>query len=299
MPFDDDELEKFKLAGKILSRVRESSKNWIKVGMPLVEIADRLEEGILELGGSLAFPANLSLNEFAAHYTPTMDDTTKFEKRDILKIDIGCHIDGYVADGAYTICFDTDKEDLAKATENAVSAALELATPGRLISEISESIENEIKALGFNPISNLSGHRLGRYIIHAEPSIPNVKIASSTRLEAGQVMAIEPFATSGKGQVIDTTNILILELADKKPTRNQEARRIISLAEKYAGLPFAQRWIERELKISKFKLHIALKELLDNEILHAYPALREISNAPVAQTEHTVIVTNPPIVTTK
>jgi methionyl aminopeptidase len=297
--FTDEEIENFLAAGKIISRVREATRSWIKPGMKLVDIAERIEEETRRAGGGIAFPANLSLNELAAHYTPTADDTTVVKDGDLLKVDVGCHVDGYVADTAYTLSFNTEMRDLVKASENALAAAIELATPGRLVSDLSAAIEEQIKALGFNPISNLSGHGLGQYIVHMEPSVPNINFTGSSRLEAGQAIAIEPFATPGKGRVVDTTQVLIFRVSNPKPVRNTDARKALAFAERFEGLPFAQRWLEKGLGFSKFKLHMAMKDLLDNEALHAYPALREITGSMVSQTEHSLIVADPPVVFTK
>ena len=298
-PFTDEEIEKFRQAGKIISQVREETKNWIKPGMKLSEIANRIEDETRKGGGEVAFPANLSLNELAAHYTPTKDDEIVVKDGDVMKVDVGCHVDGFVADTAYTLCLNPEYKDLVKASENALNAAIDLATPGRVISDLSAAIEEEIKALGFTPISNLTGHGLGKFVVHKDPAIPNVKFTTQNRLEEGQAIAIEPFATPGNGRVVDTTEVLIFRLTEPKPVRNPASRKIIAFVEGFQGLPFAQRWVEQGLDFSRFKIHLAMKELLDREILHGYPALREGSGGMVAQSEHSLIVSDPPIVFTK
>jgi methionine aminopeptidase len=81
--------------------------------------------------------------------------------------------------------------------------------------------------------------------------------------------------------------------------RNLDARKILAWSERTEGLPFAQRWVERDLKLSGFKVNVAFKELLDRGAIEAFPALREAKGQPVAQAEHTIIVGDKPIVTTR
>jgi methionyl aminopeptidase len=298
---DDEILKKYLRSGKIAASVRESSRAWAKPGVTLLELADKIEGAIIRSGAQLAFPVNLSLNEFAAHYTPSLDDKTVIKEGDLLKIDIGVHVDGWVADTAYTACFNPEYDFLVKAVEDALGAAIALCKPDVMISELSEAIENAIRATGAIPISNLTGHGLDKYDIHSEPPIPNIKIVSGQKLEAGQVIAIEPFATTpqGLGYVKDSGHMLIFRLAEPKPVRNQDARKILMWSERTEGLPFAQRWIERDLKMSGFKLNLAMKELLDRDSIEAFPALREAKGQPVAQAEHTIIVGDTPLVTTR
>jgi len=293
-------LQKYIQAGKIAASIRESAKGWAKPGITLLELADKIESAIARSGAQLAFPVNLSLNEFAAHYTPSLDDKTAIKKGDLLKIDIGVHIDGWIADTAITLNFNPQYDFLTKAVEEALASAIAVCKPGATVSDISAAIEDAIRSNGAQPISNLTGHGLEQYDIHSEPPIPNIRVISSHKLEADQVIAIEPFATTpeGIGHVKDSEHMLIFRLAEPKPVRNQDARKILAWAERTEGLPFAQRWVERDLKLSGFKLNLALKELLDRGAVEAFPALREARGQPVAQTEHTIVVGDSPLVIT-
>lgn len=296
---ESEVLQKYIAAGKIAASIRKSAREWAKPGVMLLELAEKIEGSVDRSGAQLAFPVNLSLNEFAAHYTPALADKTAIKQGDILKVDIGVHIDGFVADTALTLNFNPQYDFLVRAVEDALGAALELCKPGAAISDISEAIENAIRARGAVPISNLTGHGLDQYDIHAEPPIPNISVVSNQKLEAGQAIAIEPFATTpqGAGLVKDSEHLLIFRIAEPKPVRNADARKILAWAEGNP-LPFAQRWLERDLKLSGFKLSLAIKELLDRGALEAFPALREARGQPVAQAEHTVIVGDPPTITT-
>mgnify|MGYP000142963784 CR=1 FL=1 len=289
-------LEKYKEAGKIAARVREESKRIIKVGANILEIAEWIEKRIKELGGDIAFPPNISINNIAAHFTPNKNENIFVNENDVIKIDIGVHVDGYIGDTAYTICF-KDYFDLLKASEEALQEAIKIVSPGTKIKEIGEIIENTITKYGFKPVKNLTGHGLDRFNIHAEPQILNVKNSDEKELKDGDVIAIEPFATNGEGFVIDSNDIRIFSVTksiEEAKIRNSDAKYIFNFGFKRNGLPFAKRW----LSLPEIKFRIAAKELLSKEILYPYPILFEKKDCKISQFEHTIIVLDKPIVTT-
>ncbi len=283
-------------AGKIVGEVLAESENWIKPGAKLLDIANKIEQMIKEKGGSPAFPANLSLNALAAHYTPTYNDETVLTDVHVLKVDIGAHVDGFVADAARTFCFNSDYAKLTEASKKALEEAIKICKPGVLISDISDAIEDTIMSYGYKPIQNLTGHGVGQYIVHMEPTIPNIKHKSGKRLEEGMVIAIEPFATDGKGHVRDSQPVQIYRIYGMPVVRSQEARKLIDMSIEWMGLPFAERWVKME---SQFKIRLALKELRDRGALHEYAPLKEEADGMVSQHEHTVIIKDEPVVVTK
>src|SRR5215208_6820971 len=99
--------EYYQLAGRIASRVRENTRNKYLVGNTLFQICESIEADIVSRGGSPAFPVNVSLNEIAAHYTAEPVDQIIVNDGDVLKIDIGVHIHGYIADTAVTISYNS------------------------------------------------------------------------------------------------------------------------------------------------------------------------------------------------
>jgi len=164
-----------------------------------------------------------------------------------------------------------------------------------LISDISAVIEDTIIGYGYKPIQNLTGHGVGQYIVHMEPTIPNIKHKSGKILEEGMVIAIEPFATDGKGHVKDTQPVQIYRVYGMPSVRGPEARKLLDMSLEWMGLPFAERWVKME---SQFKIRLALKELRDRGALHEYAPLKEESNGFVSQHEHTVIIKDEPVVVT-
>ncbi|MDD5700123.1 MAG: type II methionyl aminopeptidase [Candidatus Nanoarchaeia archaeon] len=289
----DDNLDKSKVlkAGKIASEVRGWIKPQIKEGMLLIEIAEKIEKKITELGGKPAFPVNLSINDIAAHYTPSYDDKSK--AHGLLKVDFGVHIDGWVADNAFSVDFDDSSENkkLIEASEKALNNALELIKKrgdnNIKLSEIGQEIQNTIESYKATPIINLSGHSISHYDLHAGITIPNYDNESGEILEEG-ISAIEPFATFGNGKVYDGKPSGIYSLISERNVRNPTARKILDFViENYSTLPFCSRWIVKEFGQGAL---FGLKQLEDNGNLHQFSQLIEVSHRNVAQAEHTIFI---------
>jgi len=291
-------LECYLRAGKIASTVREKSRKWVVPGATLLEVAEKIEGEIVALGGELAFPVNISVNEVAAHYTPIDNDSKVFSAGDIVKIDIGVHVEGYIADTAASFYLGSDKKRIAlvNASAEALKNAISAIKPGVNISEISGIIEDTIRKNGFYPVANLTGHYLEQYEIHASPSIPNVRTGSKAVLREGDVIAIEPFATDGSGEVKDTGRAMIFSFLRDVFPRSDGARKIQAFAKKLNGLPFSSRSIKEPKGIMREN---GLRELVSLGGLHAYPPLKEVASGCISQAEHTVIVADKPIVTTE
>ncbi|MBS7639637.1 MAG: type II methionyl aminopeptidase [Candidatus Bathyarchaeia archaeon] len=291
-PLPDEVLEKYIRAGKIAARVREEAKRIVREGMKLLEICETIENMIRDLGGSPAFPCNISVNEVAAHYTSPPNDARVIPEGALVKVDVGVHIDGYIADTAATICFSPEYEDMIHAAERALEAALRIMRPGLMISRVSSEIQSVIERYGFKPISNLSGHEIGRYMIHAGKSIPNVSHLSIERIRSGGVYAIEPFITfkDAAGRVEDGPEKYIFRLVKTKTAlKSANAKSLLRfIEENFRTLPFAERWLKKRYASESYKT--ALSELLSSKCLMAYPVFIEVSRRPVAQAEHTVYV---------
>ncbi|MBA3750556.1 MAG: type II methionyl aminopeptidase, partial [Nitrosopumilus sp.] len=190
-------LENYILAGKIASTVRENARKKNHIDRTLFEICESIENEITSLGGMPAFPVNVSLNEIAAHYTAEPQDQINVKDTDVLKIDLGVHIDGYIADTAVTISYNSKYDQLINIAELSLSEAIKIAKINTKSSEIGKTIENRITHNNLKPIQNLSGHSLDQYIIHAGKSIPNIRtFGSSFSLVNNQAYAIEPFVTT-------------------------------------------------------------------------------------------------------
>jgi len=285
---DDNQIKSYRKAGKIASRIREWSRSLIQPGMKIIEIAEKIEEKIISLGGEIAFPVNICINNITAHYTPKFNDKITLERDDVVSVDMGVHINGYIADTAYTIDLSGEYERMLKANEEALKNAIDIIKPGVKVSEIGSIIQKTIHEYGFKPIENLTGHEIKQYDLHAGISIPNIEVPYKWEIEEGMVLALEPFATNGYGRVIESKRAEIFSLLENKPTRLREARLLLNEIEGRKKLPFAKRWFCK--KINPMKLSLILRDLVSNEILKEYPILHEKENGIVSQFEHTVIV---------
>ena len=279
--------EKILKAGKIAIEVKKYAREIIKKDMPLLEIAEKLEAKIEELGGKPGFPLNLSINEIAAHYTPSYDDKTL--AHGLLKVDMGVHVDGWVADTAISFDLEGSEENrkLIKAAEEALQNAIKVVKAGISTNEIGKEVQETIGSHGFSPIINLSGHSIEQYEVHAGVIIPNIDDKRKFILEKG-LYAIEPFATPGNGKVYDGPGSGIYQLISERNVRSPIAREILGfIIEEYKTLPFCSRWL-----VKKFgtKALLGLRELERNGNLHQYAQLIETSKKKVAQAEHTMIV---------
>ncbi|MBN2423054.1 type II methionyl aminopeptidase [Candidatus Woesearchaeota archaeon] len=294
--YSKEELDKFKKAGQIAAQARDYGASLIKIGASMLEVTEKIEAKIKELGGEFAFPPQISLNDIAAHYSAEPDDKIIFKKGDLAKLDVGVHIDGFIGDTAVTIDLGENK-DLVNASREAVENAISIIKPGITLGKIGRVIQDTIQKYGFSPVKNLSGHGVGEYVFHGRPSIPNFDTGDSTILEKGQVIAIEPFATPGHGMIYESGNANIFSQINQKPVRNIITRQILQEIRTYNSLPFTTRWLTK--KFNPFKVNFALRELLQKEIITSYPPLPERTHALVSQAEHTLIVDDPVIVTTK
>jgi methionyl aminopeptidase len=286
-----DNFENYVKAGKIASEVREFARTQDHTGRTLSEICNDVENEIIKKGGEPAFPVNVSLNDIAAHYTAEPNDLTVVKNTDVLKIDVGVHIDGYIADTAVTVSYDSKYQDLIDIAQRALDEAIGIARSNTRVSDIGKIIEKTITKYGCKPIQNLSGHSLERYTIHAGQSIPNIwTIGHSFNLSVNNVYAIEPFVTTkdGQGIVYEGKVKNIFGIASRKRTKDQRADEFLEyLWNKFKTLPFALRWVVKDYE-EKEALSL-LETLLKKKNVHAYPILVEGSNRIVVQAEHTII----------
>jgi len=292
MSFSKDELEKFREAGKVAAEVRKIMRKTVREGMRIIDVCENTEGLIRRLGGKPAFPCNVSINEIAAHYTSPPDDKGIIPKNSIVKVDIGTHVDGYVADTAVTICFNPEHDSMVAAAEDALKVAIETIHAGMFTSKLGSAVQKTIESHGFKPVSNLTGHQVGRYTVHAGRSLPNVVHISTTRVHEGEMYAVEPFVTpkEASGRVGNGREITIFRLKKHKSMQTTEAKQLLQYMEtEFHTLPFAERWLQNCPLKSRYKQ--AFAEIRRSNCLSEYPIFVEVSGKPVAQAEHTLRVT--------
>ena len=286
------QIEDYLKAGKIAGEVRENvrKKNW--VGSTLAEICEYVESEIIKRGAKCAFPVNTSLNEVAAHYTAEPNDPKTVSDADLVKIDLGAQVNGYIADTAVTVNYDPQYDSLVQAAENALQAAMSMIKVGVKSKDVGRKIQNTIMDMGFKPIANLSGHSLDQYTIHAGKTVPNMWTIGSFSFSENEAFACEPFVTTKNalGFVRNGKIKNIYALVSRKKTKDDEADKLQEyIWNNFNMLPFALRWIVKEWEEKEARK--MLDFLVKKKVVKAYAILVEANGKTVAQAEHTFIPT--------
>ncbi len=291
--FDSEALESFRKAGSIIAELRKEIPALVRPGKPVLKICDELEDKIRAMGGKPAFPVNVGINEVAAHYTSPPGDTLTIPQGSMVKVDFGVHVQGYLTDTSVTVYFDPKFEPMVKASSEALQNAIRAFRPTARMSEIGRIIQTTIERYGYRPIRNLTGHSIERYTIHAGKSVPNVpQLLNNGKILEGEVYAIEPFVTLARaeGAVTNDVNSYIHRFIKLKGAKNPDSKKVLEeIHQQYSTLPFAVRWLEK--KFSRQVAVSAVKELVRDKCVGSYPVLVEETRQPVAQSEHTVLVT--------
>ena len=284
MEFDD-----YIQAGKIAGEIRENVRRTDWIGKTVFEICEHVENEIRKRGAKCAFPVNTSINEVAAHYTAEPNDPITIKNDDLVKIDLGAQINGYIADTAVTVCYNAEFDSMVQTAELSLSNAMSMMKVGVKSSDVGRTIEKTIKQMGFLPIANLSGHSLDQYTIHAGKSVPNIWSIGSFRFSE-EAFACEPFVTTGEGLgfVHEGKIKNIFALSSRKKTKDKEADKMLDyIWQNFNLLPFALRWLTNEW--GEKEARNLLEILVKKKSVHAYPVLVEGNGQRVTQAEHTFI----------
>lgn len=282
--------ELLKKAGKIVAQVREETVKIIVEGAKFLDIINFAEDKIKELGGEVAW-VQLSPTTTAAHFCPTLDNNPVCTKGDLLKLDVGVHIEGNIADTAISVQIDTNEyDDLIQCSEEALEETLKLVKPGVMLRELGAKQTEIAEKYGYKIVRNLSGHSLGDYLVHSGLTVPTFDNNNETKLKEGDVIAIEPFITTGAGLIEEKGKAVVFMEVSGKPTRSTYGRKLLPYIKARNGLPFTENDLLKEF--SKVIVTIGLRDLVKDRILQPYAPLVEIANKPVAQTEHSCIVTS-------
>ena len=288
----DSELQYYIRAGKIAREALQFASELVnmKKHISIYELCEKVEKFIIDSGGKPAFPCNISINNVAAHYTSISPDDGNLPDHGIVKIDVGVHIDGYIADTAISIPLSKEYSDIVEVNKEILDCIIEKFRPGVKLGEIGSLVSKMAKQHGYKTISNLTGHLISRYSLHAGKHVPNVPQIISPRIEIGEIYAIEPFLTfqNGSGRVIDLPDIRIYSLIRIKKIKDENVEKIRKyIHENFDKLPFAPRWL-----YNKFGQNIIekLEYMRQKGVLRGYPVLVEERGAYVSQFEHTVVV---------
>ena len=284
-------LSKYFEAGRIVVKLKEEAKKIVDINVPLVDVCERLELLAFELGGRPAFPVNIGVNEITAHFTSPANDVRKIPENSIVKIDIGVHIEGYIADTAITLSFNQDYQDLIISAQDALQSGINAMRPGVKVSHVGAIIEKVITRFGYRPIRNLMGHRIERFNLHTGKSIPNISGIEGGTIEEGEIYAVEPFSTlqNAAGMVRDSNETVIFRYHKDRRLKSQDAMTLLEhIKKEHRFLPFASRWLRSKFSFPSFDN--IFEQLIKSRCIIPYRVLVEASGFPVSQAEHTVIV---------
>lgn len=290
--------EKLLRAGRIASEALAYTCELVKAGASLLTIAEQGEQYIRKLGGQPAFPINLSIDHHAAHYTPPLNDPTCVPEHALVKVDLGAHVDGYIADNARTVLVGDDDElrNLIVAAEAGLQAAIQTARSGLRVWTVSKAISAAIRKHQARPIENLTGHSIEAFNLHAGVSVPAIARSSdrftSPRLLKHMVVAIEPFATYSRYPQVDNLQPgHIFGFAVSRNPSSTELRSLFSqMKVRFVQLPFASRWMQD--LVEPDQIGPTLQRLEKERCIHSYPVLGLRDGSPIAQAEHTLIIEN-------
>lgn len=288
-------------AGKIVSKIRTDASKMIKEGCLVLDLVEYVESEILKQDAEIAFPCNVSINEIAAHYTSPANDKTVIHAGDLVKLDLGAMVNGCIADSAVTVMAEgniderftqdqiNENQELIEASAAGLEAAIATVRAGVELNKIGAAVHEAINDFDFNPIFNLMGHSLEQYNLHAGISVPNYDNNDTFKLDEGQAVAIEPFATTGIGHVNDAPGHYIYSYMANKPFRMKSTQKVLTyIQNNNQYVPFSGRWITD--KFGERRGGIALKQLSDAMAIYPYAPLKEKQDCFVSQKEHTLIV---------
>ena len=286
---DPESLKCVRRAGKIASECREWARAHIAPGVRVRDVLEGIEDKIRENDAHPAFPAQSSRNQVAAHYCSPPEDEMTYEEGDCVKVDIGVHVDGWVADTATSKDLSSDGrwEGLVQASADALAAAIATVEPGRPVGEVGAAIERTILAAGFEPVRNLTGHGIGRWKVHTAPQIPNYAERGRERLDAGMMLAIEPFACTGRGFIRERGKAEVFMMV--RPPRKAKGldKDLLRAIESWRGLPIARRYFR---EFERGLLDDTFQKLARQGSLMRYPPLVEADGVMVTQTEHSMYI---------
>mmetsp|Transcript_32225 Transcript_32225/g.73692 ORF Transcript_32225/g.73692 Transcript_32225/m.73692 type:complete len:500 (-) Transcript_32225:70-1569(-) len=300
--------EKIRRAAECHRQVRRYVQSYMRPGLTMIDICQRLERKTHELiaanGLTLdcgwGFPTGCSLNWVAAHYTPNYGDNTVLQHDDVCKLDFGVQVGGRIVDCAFTVAFNPKYDSIIAASKEGTNTGVREAGIDARFSEIGAAIQETIeshelelngKVLPVKAVRNLNGHSIAPYQIHGGKSVPITKNNESTIMEENEFYAIETFASSGKGYVVEDlecSHYMKIFDAPHMPLRVKSSKALLHAIEQNFGtLAFCRRWLD---DAGQTRHLMALKNLVDNDLVQPYPPLCDQKGSYVTQMEHTILL---------
>jgi methionyl aminopeptidase len=299
------DLELLKTLGALTKETRKEVSEMVKEGMAISEIINYVEHKIFSKGMLPSFPAMVSVNDMAAHYT-IYDEDYILQKGDVIKIDFGFSKNGFMTDNAFTIEIGTNKhQKLIETAKACLDKAMEVVDYGVSMGEIGGAVNEVAEKNGFNTIHNLTGHQIAQYDLHHGLCVPNIDNGDSRKVEENQQFAIEPFVTYGKPLIKAVRPSNILHVVGNKPLRDPIAKKVFDyIKEHFPKQPFSKRWLlSGEWRSDVFgdalekygegfdkrRVNYAVSLLKKYGVLYEYDELGTVDGEIVAQFEDCVV----------
>lgn len=265
-----DFLSDYRQAAETHRQVRQWAQRNIKPGQTLLEIANGIEDSARRLVGhdgltegdsliaGMGFPTGLNIDNVVAHYSPNAGCKSVLAASNVLKVDIGVHVGGRIVDSAFTMAFDPVYDNLLAAVKDATNTGVREAgidvrvgELGGYIQEAMESYECEIAGTvhPVRAIRNLCGHTILPYSIHGTKSVPFIRTNDMTKMEEGDVFAIETFGSTGIGRYVECGEVSHYALR-RNPRRTDfslsSTKSLLSTIKKnFSTIPFCRRYLDR------------------------------------------------------
>lgn len=308
-----DVVTKYKNAAEIANKALAAV---IPLAIPGAKIVDLCEKGdnlITELSGNVfknakkkiergvAFPTCISVNSTVCHFSPLQGDETVLAEGDMVKIDLGVHIDGFIAVVAHTLVLHAPDApitgraaDVLAAANTAAEVAIRLVRPGKKNKEVTEALQKVAAAYDCKVVEGVLSHQMKQFVIDANKVVLSVS-NTETRVdefefEENEVYSIDVVMSTGEGKprLLDERETSVYKRAiDRSYSLKMKASRAIfsEINTKFAVMPFTARSLEE-----KRGARLGLVECVNHELLQPYPVLHEKPGDLVAHFKFTVLL---------
>ncbi|XP_023518705.1 ERBB-3 BINDING PROTEIN 1-like [Cucurbita pepo subsp. pepo] len=305
-----DVVTKYKNAAEIINKALQLVLSECKPKAKIVDVCEIGDSFIREQTGSMyknvkkkiergvAFPTCISVNNIVGHFSPLASDQTVMEEGDILKIDMGCHIDGFIAVAAHTHVLQEGPvtgraADVIAAANTAAEVALRLVRPGKKNKDVTEALQKVAAAYDCKIVEGVLSHQLKQFVIDGNKVVlsvsnPDTRV-DDAEFEENEVYAIDIVTSTGEGKpkLVDEKQTTIYKRAvDKNYHLKMKASRFIfsEISQKFPILPFTARALEEK------RGRLGLVECVNHDLLQPYPVLHEKPGDYVAHIKFTVLL---------
>eukprot|EP00929_Paragymnodinium_shiwhaense_P030741 TRINITY_DN1736_c0_g1_i1.p1 TRINITY_DN1736_c0_g1~~TRINITY_DN1736_c0_g1_i1.p1 ORF type:complete len:417 (+),score=157.39 TRINITY_DN1736_c0_g1_i1:89-1252(+) len=243
----------------------------------------KIEKGI-------AFPTCISVNELVGHFSPLKGESKQLKSGDLVKVDLGCHIDGYIAQAAHTIVIGEEKvedrrADVVHAAWTAAEAALRLVQVGNTNTQVTEAFDKVATEFGCKPVLGIKSHQLKRFVIDGGRCIAGVENVEdkveSFEFEQNEVYCLDVVMSTGEGKVREAelrSTVFKRNVEVNYLLKTQKARQFISeVGKRFPALPFSITAFDESMA------RLGVSESKRHELLEEYPVLTERPKEFVAQ----------------